>query len=62
MNKLWRIRGKEGKYTDEELIALIKRGELKGEDYIANSELKKWMRIQNTIYQFYLGGLQNETL
>lgn len=54
MNKIWRIRGKEGKYTDEELINMIKQGALYKEDYITNSDMKTWIKIEDTIYQFYL--------
>ena len=61
MNKIWKIRGLEGKYTDEELITMIKNGELSGNDYISNSDMKTWMKIKDTIYQFYLGG-EDETI
>ena len=61
MNKIWRIRGYEGKFSDEELIYLIKNHKLTGDDYICNSDMKTWIKIKDTIYQFYLGG-QNETL
>ena len=56
MNKLWKIRGYEGKFTDNELIEMIKKGRLFPDDYISNNEMKTWMKIKDTIYQFYLGG------
>ena len=56
MNKIWKIRGKEGKFTDEELIRMIKEGELSYDDYITTNEMKTWLRIRDTIYQFYLKG------
>lgn len=62
MNKIWRIRGIEGKYTDAELILMIKKGELSGNDYISNSDMKTWMKIKDTIYQFYLGGSNDEII
>ncbi|MBR0462144.1 MAG: DUF4339 domain-containing protein [Erysipelotrichaceae bacterium] len=54
MNKIWRIRGKEGRFTDEELIRMIEKGELSKDDYISTNEMKTWMKIKDTIYQFYL--------
>ena len=57
MNKIWKIRGKDGKYTDEELINMIKNGVLCSEDYITNADMKTWIKIKDTIYQFYLGGV-----
>ena len=56
MNKIWKIRGKEGKFTDEELIRMIQDGELSYDDYITTNEMKTWLRIRDTIYQFYLKG------
>ena len=56
MNKLWKIRGYEGKFSDNELIEMIKNDKLFADDYISNNEMKTWMKIKDTIYQFYLGG------
>lgn len=54
MNKIWRIRGKEGKFTDEELIKMIKEGQLSHDDYISTDDMKTYMKIEDTIYEFYL--------
>ena len=62
MNKIWSIRGRQGKYSDEELINMIKTHQLSGDDYITNSEMKTWIKIKATIYQFYLGVNNNETI
>ena len=54
MNKIWKIRGREGRFTDEELIRMIENGEVTRDDYISTNEMKTWMKIKDTIYQFYL--------
>ena len=54
MNKIWKVRGRDGRYSDEELIRMIQKGELSGDDYISTNEMKTWMKIRDTIYQFYL--------
>ena len=54
MNKIWKIRGKEGKFTDEELINMIKEGQLSHDDYICADDMKAYMKIEDTIYEFYL--------
>ena len=53
-SKIWKVRGRDGKLTDEELIEMIKKGELSYDDHISTSEMKAWMKIKDTIYQFYL--------
>ena len=60
-SKIWKIRGKEEKVSDEDLIFMISHNELSEDDYISTNDMKKWMKIKDTIYQFYLGG-KNETL
>jgi len=62
MNKIWKIRGLDGKYSDEELIGMIKNSQLSKDDSITNSDMKIWLKIEDTIYQFYLGGNDDETL
>lgn len=51
---LWTIKGKKEKISDEKLIMLIKQGKLKGDDLIKNNDLKKFIPISDTIYEFYL--------
>lgn len=54
MSKIWKIRGKEEKISDAELIAMIKEGRISKDDYISNSDMKSYMKIEDTIYQYYL--------
>ncbi|MBR4470378.1 MAG: hypothetical protein IKS54_03590 [Erysipelotrichaceae bacterium] len=53
-NKIWRIKGFEGTFSDEELIELIRSGELKGDYAITTREMKRWVRLKDSIYQYYL--------
>lgn len=53
-NKIWLIRKIEGKFSDEELIEMIKNGRLSKDDYICTKEMRTWMKIEDSIYQFYL--------
>lgn len=61
-NKIWKIKGYEGSFTDEEVIELIRQGQLKGEDALSSRDMKKWVRIEDSIYQFYLEDEENETI
>ena len=55
MNKQkWKILGNEQEVSDEELIALLKSGKLKVEDLIMSAGFKKWVKVADTIYQYYL--------
>ncbi|MDO4499766.1 MAG: hypothetical protein Q4B60_00660 [Erysipelotrichaceae bacterium] len=60
-NKIWTVRGRSDHYSDAELIKMIKEKEVDGNDFITNTELKTWMRVIDTIYQFYLEE-ENENL
>jgi hypothetical protein len=53
-NKIWKIKGYEGTFTDEELIGMISNGQVKKDFAITTKEMKKWVRVGNSIYQFYL--------
>ena len=61
-SKIWRIKGFEGTFTDEELIELILSGELKPDYAITTREMKKWVKLKDSIYQYYLGVKENETI
>lgn len=52
--KLWKVLGKEKEYTDEELVALIREKKISGDDMIMTEGFKKWVKVADTIYQFYL--------
>lgn len=60
--KIWKVRGVKEKFSDEELIELISQGELLPEDYVCTSDMKTWVQIKKSIYQYYIGGKANETL
>ncbi|MDO5440777.1 MAG: DUF4339 domain-containing protein [Erysipelotrichaceae bacterium] len=60
--QIWKIRGIKEKYSDEELVEMIKQGSLSGNTYIATGDMKEWIQIKDSIYQFYLKEKTNETL
>ena len=53
-NKIWKIKGYEGSFTDEELIGMISSGQVKKDFAIMTKEMKKWVKVENSIYQYYL--------
>ena len=53
-NKIWKIQGFDGVFTDEEIIGLIKRGEIKPDYALSTREMKKWVKLKYSIYQYYL--------
>ncbi len=61
-NKIWKIKGFEGVFTDEEIVALIKSGEIKGEYSLSSKDMKKWVKVKDSIYQFYMEDNNNETV
>lgn len=52
--KIWKIRRTNEKLSDEELIEKIKDGSIKGDDYIATNDIKVWIQVKESIYQYYL--------
>ena len=62
MNKIWRIKDKNEKYSDEELITMIKNGNIKKDDYIKTDDMKDYIKVEESIYQFYLEGEGNEVI
>lgn len=61
-NKIWRIKGFEGQFSDEEVIDLIRKGEIKEDYSLSTREMKKWVKLKDSIYQYYLEGNENETV
>ena len=61
-NKIWKIKSYEDSFTDEEVVEMIKNGQLKGEDALSSRDMKKWVKIEDSIYQFYLEDKENETI
>ncbi|MBR5754591.1 MAG: hypothetical protein IKX97_02055 [Erysipelotrichaceae bacterium] len=60
--KIWKIKGFEGVFTDEEIVELIKSGQIKGEYALSSRDMKKWVKVKDSIYQFYLEDKGNETV
>ena len=54
-NKIWKIKGKSERVSDETLIEMIKAGELTGDDYIKSNDMRDFVKIADTVYGFYLG-------
>ena len=61
-NKIWKIQGFDGVFTDEEIISLIKSGEIKLDYALSTREMKKWVKVKDSIYQYYLEDINNETI
>ena len=53
-NKVWKIKGYEGSFTDEQIVTLIKSGKLKGDDALTCKDMKGYIKIKNSIYEYYL--------
>ncbi|MDO4198514.1 MAG: DUF4339 domain-containing protein [Erysipelotrichaceae bacterium] len=61
--KIWKIKGYEGSFSDDELIALIRNGQVLGSFKITTKELKDWIKVKDSIYQFYIkGDEEDETI
>ena len=52
--KIWKVKGKDRKLTDSELIEAIKSGEIKGDDAVSTRDMKIWVNIKDSVYQFYI--------
>lgn len=53
-SKVWKIKDYEGTFTDEQIIALIKSGKLTGEDSLSSKDIKGYIKIKDSIYEYYL--------
>jgi len=53
-DKIFKVRGHNIRYTDDEIVVMIKDGQLKGSDYLSTDELKTWIKVEDSIYGFYL--------
>ena len=53
-NKIWHIKNSEELLTDKELIDLIIKKVLTGDNEIKCNEMKDYIKIKDSIYQFYL--------
>ena len=61
-NKVWKIRGLDTSFSDEELIDLIKQGKIKKEAFVSSKDMKIWISLKDSIYQFYFEEDIHETL
>lgn len=61
MKKIWKVKDKQS-YSDEELVEAIKEGTVTSDDLIMNDLLDDYIKVNDSIYQFYLKGVNNETL
>lgn len=62
VSKVWKIKGYQGSFSDEQIIRLIKSGKLKGDDSLSSKDIKEYIKIKDSIYQYYLERLENETI
>ena len=53
-NKVWKIEKYEGVFSDEQIITLIKSGKLTGEDALSSKDIKGYIKIKASIYEYYL--------
>ena len=60
--KVWKIKGYEGVFTDEEIISLILNGKLNKDDSLYGKDIKQYVKIKDSIYQYYLGRGEDETI
>ena len=61
-NKIWKIKGFEGTFTDDEIISLIKSKQIKADYALSTREMKKWVKVKDSIYQYYLEDKKDETI
>jgi len=61
-SKIWKIRGTSLLLSDEELISLIKLGKISKDALLATTDMKVWVALKDSIYQFYMEEKENETL
>ena len=61
-NKIWKIKGFEGMFSDEDLITLIKEGQIRSDFLLKSKDMKKWIALKESIYQYYVEDERDETL
>jgi len=62
-SKVWKIKDYEGTFTDEQIISLIRSGKLTGEDALGSKDIKGYIKIKDSIYEYYLEKeINNETI
>lgn len=53
-SKVWKIKGYEGTFTDEQIVFLIKNKQITGEDSLGSKDIKGYIKIKDSIYEYYL--------
>ena len=53
-SKIWKIKDFEGTFSDEDLIALIREGQVKPDFLLKSKDMKKWIALKESIYQYYM--------
>ena len=61
-NKIWKIKGFEGTFSDEDLIALIREGQVEPSFLLKNKDMKKWIALKDSIYQYYMEDKKDDAL
>ena len=51
---VWKIKNSKYMFSDQDVIDLIRMGKLKGDDYLMSKDMKDWIKLEDSIYQFYL--------
>jgi hypothetical protein len=58
MDKIWYYmktdRSKHGPFSEEELIEMIGNKTIDPKEYIWMPDLTRWLRLENSIYSFYI--------
>ena len=62
MIKMWKIKGRDISYDENELIEGNKNDDIKAEDYLINVDLPYEIKVQDSIYAFYLSEYQSTDL
>ena len=52
-SKVWKIKDLDSSFTDEQLIKMIKNREVNEDTMVSSKEIKEWIALKDTIYQFY---------
>ena len=52
--KVWKIKGYEGSFTDEQIVTLIRSDKLTGDDALSSKDIKGYIKIKDSIYEYYL--------
>ena len=60
--KIFKINNNDTLLTDEELIELIKTGKIAKETEVITKDMKHYIRLKDSIYQFYFKEDENETI